>query len=333
MILENKRLLIPYCRYKVGVVVKVYICKNAVVMIVFNRPDNAQKVFNEVKKVCPPRLYIVADGARDNQEVDTVNRTRQFLSHIDWECEVHTIFSDVNLGCKKRVITGISAVFDKEEQAIILEDDCVPTEEFFRYQDWALNYFKNNDRIAIVSGSNLLDYKYCEEYRNGFSQYINCWGWGTWKRVWNKYDPYLSIQEINKNYDSVVDNAALSKLQKHYWKYIFRHSIYSRTIWDFYMQYFFFKYDWRSVYPAKNLVLNIGFGEDSTHMKHEPEYIKYSVPAKNVCIMNLPILDYSDKEVNRQRDEGVIRILYGYSFKATVKLFLGNMLRYLGIRK
>ncbi len=310
-----------------------YQCVNAVAMVVFNRPDNAKKVFDQVRKAQPPRLYIIADGARNEQDVPKIEQTRAVFDPIDWECEVYRIFSDFNLGCKKRVITGISEVFMREEQAIILEDDCVPTEEFFRFQDWALDYFKSNDHVAIVSGSNLLDYRHPQECRNGFSQYINCWGWGTWKRVWDRYDSFLSIQEVNRDFDGVISRAHLSTMQKRYWKYIFRHSIYTRTIWDFYMQYFFFKYQWRSVYPAKNLILNIGFGNDSTHMKKQPQYIQHSSPQERPDVMSLPVQPYRNDGVDSKRDASVIRVLYGYSVRSTVKIYIGNLLRYLGLRK
>lgn len=312
-----------------------YKCKNAVAMIVFNRPDNSDKVFEQVRNVQPPRLYIIADGARNVTEQTLVEKSREIVKKVDWECDVRTIFSDINLGCKKRIITGISKVFDREEKVIILEDDCIPTEEFFVFQDWALDKFEKNERIAVVSGSNLLDYQFAEKYRNGFSTYINCWGWGTWKRVWEKYDEFLSIQEVNRDFDMVVSNTDLTNGEKKYWLHIFRHSIYTRTVWDFYLQYFFFKNKWRSVYPAYNLVTNIGFGDDSTHMKNEPEYIKRSLPskAKMQLMSELSECEFNEEYVNKERDNQVLVTLYGYSFFSRCKIFLGNILRYLGIRK
>ena len=312
-----------------------YKCKNAVAMIIFNRPENSDKVFGQVKNVKPPRLYIIADGARDEQEWEKVKRSREIADKVDWDCEVCTIFAEKNLGCKKRIITGISEVFKREERAIILEDDCVPTEEFFVFQDWALEKYESTEQIAVVSGSNLLDYQFTEKYKNGFSSYINCWGWGTWKRVWNQYDEFLSIQEINKAYSEVVRNANLTAGQKKYWLHIFRNSVYSRTIWDFYLQYFFFKYSWCSVYPACNLVENIGFGNDSTHMKTEPEYIKRSMPEKEKiqAMFKLPEQEFDREHLNRERDKQVLVTLYGYSFFSRCKIYVGNILRFLGIRK
>lgn len=310
-----------------------YKCKNAVAMIVFNRPKNAIKVFEAVKKAEPPILYIIADGIRNEKDRLKVSESRKIAEMVDWTCEVRKVFAEENLGCKKRVMTGISEIFQKEDKVIILEDDCVPTEEFFRFQDWALDYFENEPEVAIVSGSNLLEDKFTEQYQNAFSEYINCWGWGTWKRTWEKFDPFLSIQELNGSFGEIAKNMSMTRSQKKYWLLIFRHSIYTRTIWDFYLQYFFFKYSWKSVYPAKNLIYNIGFGEDSTHMKHSPEYIQLSKPNNTECLFEMPSCEYSETAISRARDMAVIRRLYGFSFFSLVKLYVGNLLRYLGIRK
>lgn len=314
---------------------KDYKCKNPVLMCVFNRPDNAIKVFNEVKKVKPSKLYLVCDGIRNEKDSIKVKECRDIADLVDWDCKVIKIFSDNNLGCKKRIITGITEAFNHEEKLIILEDDCVPTLDFFKFVDECLDKYEEEDNIAIVSGSNLLDYKYKEKYKNGFSMYINCWGWATWKRTWDLYDSFLSIQELNKSYKRIMKEKPLSYFEKKYWLYIFRHSIYTRTIWDFYLQFFFFKYNLYSIYPTSNLVYNVGFSEESTHMTKEPEYVVKSKPNKNnIEIMNSKdYIDFKKDNVNINRDKDVLRILYGYSLLSCFKIKMGNILRYHGVIK
>lgn len=313
-----------------------YRCLNAVLMIIFNRPTNTMQVFREIRKVKPPRLYIVADGPRNDCDISDVVRAREIQHLVDWECQVVTIYSDINLGCKKRVITGISEVFMHEDKLIVIEDDCVPTEQFFQFMDWGLSYFEFSQYVAVVSGSNLLDYAFIDnQYRNGFSQYINCWGWGTWKRVWEKYDPFLSIQEVNKTFFPIVEDKNLSLGEKYYWLSIIRHAIYSRTVWDFYLQYFLWKNDWVSVYPSNNLVYNIGFDNSATHTQVRPFYVTSSMPVieRNYNIMKRKIKNYSPNNINCDRDKSIIRTLYGFSRWSLIKLYLGNILRYLGILK
>jgi hypothetical protein len=314
-----------------------YQCKNPVVIIIFNRPQYTQRVFEQIRKVKPQKLYIISDGPRENLEsdVNNVSTCREITSNVDWPCEVVKIFSDNNLGCKKRVITGLNEVFFNEDRAIILEDDCVPTEAFFQFCDWGLERYNNNRQVAVVSGSNLLDYDSSipidEDIRAGFSMYINCWGWATWRDKWNKLDSFLSIQELNSKIKSILKSTPLSKNEKVFWTGVFRHSINTRTIWDFYLQYVFFKESFVSVYPRYNLVENIGFGSDSTHTHTMPEFVEKSWPKRDKFNRLMELREPEKVEINKGRDRLVIRVIYGYSKFSTLKLSLGNILRYLGL--
>lgn len=103
-----------------------------VVLIIFNRPDTTERVFTEIAKAKPPKLLVVGDGPRVNRlgEAEKVAAARAIIKRVNWDCEVLTNFSEVNLGCKRRVSSGISWVFEQVEEAIILEDDCLPDPSF-----------------------------------------------------------------------------------------------------------------------------------------------------------------------------------------------------------
>lgn len=312
-----------------------YVCKTPVVMIVFNRPQHTQIVFDGVKRVKPVKLYIISDGSRTNNLDDEVKvkLCREIVENVDWNCEITKIYSDKNFGCKKRVITGINEVFAKEERAIILEDDCVPSKEFFEFCDWGLDRYENNSQVAIISGSNLLDFipDIAINDRAGFSKYINCWGWATWKETWLKFDSFLSIQEINKNKNSIFSIANLDRFERLFWLNVFKHSVYTRSIWDFYLQYVFFDNSLVSVYPKYNLVRNIGFGIDSTHTVTMPNFVKQSLPDIEKLSNFMSLKEPGEIIVNEPRDNQVVRIIYGYNKTSTIKLILGNNLRYNGI--
>lgn len=311
-----------------------YQCISPVVVIVFNRPENTLKVFNQIKKVQPPKLYIISDGARDSVETDEsyVNQCRDIVAKVDWPCAVVKIFSSRNLGCKRRVITGLDKVFNEDEAAIILEDDCAPTEKFFEFCDWGLKQYKDEEQVGIISGSNLLDYlNETTTARAGFSMYINCWGWATWRRTWRKFDPLLSLEEVRKQGKQMLEKVPLSNIQRMFWIGVFRHSIYSQTIWDFYLQYVFFKYGMVSVYPVVNLVENIGFGTDATHTSTMPEFVRKSWPNEAMVKGIMDRIEPKEIKINYVRDLDVLRVVYGYSPASTFRLMLGNQLRYAGI--
>ena len=105
-----------------------------ILFLIFNRPDQAWLVFEEIRKQRPERLFIAADGPRSDRQGEAAlcQQTQDnILTGIDWECEVSTLFRTNNLGCGKAVSSAIDWFFDYVEEGIILEDDCVPDPSFF----------------------------------------------------------------------------------------------------------------------------------------------------------------------------------------------------------
>ena len=130
--------------------------KTPVAFIIFNRPDTTERVFAEIVKAKPPKLLVVGDGPRANREGDAakVAAARAITKRVDWPCEVLTNFSEVNLGCKVRVSSGLDWVFEQVPEAIILEDDCLPHQTFFRFCEELLERYRDDQRIGMISGDN-----------------------------------------------------------------------------------------------------------------------------------------------------------------------------------
>ena len=126
-------------------------------LLIFNRPKLTEIVFNQIKRVRPKRLFVAADGPRRNKpgEAEKCQITRQVvLDHINWECEVHTLIREENLGCKKAVSTAIDWFFSVVDKGIILEDDCLPDLSFFDFCTKLLTYYEQTDQVMHISGDN-----------------------------------------------------------------------------------------------------------------------------------------------------------------------------------
>ena len=109
--------------------------RTPVAFLVFNRPDQTKKVFEAIRKAKPEKLLVIADGPRNERygEAEKCRAVRAVMERIDWNCEVVRNYSDVNLGCRRRVSTGIDWIFEQVEEAIILEDDCLPHPTFLAF--------------------------------------------------------------------------------------------------------------------------------------------------------------------------------------------------------
>lgn len=248
-----------------------YAMRTPVVFIIFNRPDTTYKVFEEIRKAKPPKLMIIADGPRENREdeVEKCAATRAIAEQVDWDCEVLKNYADVNMGCKNRVASGLDWVFSLVEEAIILEDDCLPHSTFFRYCEELLEKYRYDERINLISGDNFFEERHQQQYSYYFSKYTHIWGWASWRRVWNQYDVNMLLwPHVIANND--LENIFSTEQEIEYWKGKFQ-DIYDGKIdtWDYQLAFLSLVQNRLSILPNVNLVSNIGFREDATHTKAE----------------------------------------------------------------
>lgn len=305
-----------------------YSCQTPVVLIIFNRPDETLKTLLAIQKVRPKKLFVVADGPRSWMpfEDEKVQKCRAILDIIDWDCEIVRIFSDVNLGCMRRIVTGLDTIFRIIESAIILEDDCVPNIDFFRFTEWGLKEYQNDLSIGMISGSNLISHKHSIGTRNGFSTLINIWGWATWRRVWIAHNPFLSILEVKNKMGDISKSMKLNWWQSIYWRELFIYTVYSSNTWDFQLQFSFFRLKLLSVYPCRNLIHNIGFGKDGTHTNiKEPVYIAKSLPVEQDNILQCVVDD--TRTIDVARDSLLASEIWHFNIKTALRLKLMNFIR------
>ena len=166
-----------------------------IALFIFNRPDTTQKVFSAIRDSKPTKLLIVADGPRPErpEEEEICTATRAIVNQVDWPCEVLTNFADHNLGCKARISSGLNWVFETVEEAIILEDDCVPSLSFFPFCEQLLEQYRHDSRIMSISGSNFQFGKNKTSYSYHFSHFFHGWGWASWQRAWEHCDLNLGL--------------------------------------------------------------------------------------------------------------------------------------------
>lgn len=243
--------------------------KTPVAFFVFNRPDTTRLVFEQIKLAQPPVLFVIADGPRqtclDDQEL--CNRVRELVAHVDWPCEVHRDYADANLGCRTRVSAGLDWVFAHVPEAIILEDDCLPHPSFFRYCEELLERYRDNERVMMVSGFNPYPPHAGDHFSYFFSRYPHIWGWASWRRAWNYYDVNMTMWPARRDAASFYNFAGSDDEAKFWKKYL--DLVYQGKLdtWDAQASFMFFCQDGLAVFPAVNLISNIGFGADATHTK------------------------------------------------------------------
>jgi len=240
--------------------------KTAVLFLPFIRLDTTKRVFEAIRLARPIRLYIAADGPRESKpgEDEKVKVVRDYvMNHIDWECDVKTLFCEKNLGCKYGLSDSISWFFKNEEMGIILEDDCLPHPSFFRFCDELLEKYRLDERIGIISGDNFQFGKRRTKDSYYFSQYVHIWGWASWRRTWQKYDVEMELWPSVKDGEWLFD-ILKNKKQIKYWQDILE-AVYNNKIdtWDYQLNFSCWINSRLNIMPNINLISNIGFGADA----------------------------------------------------------------------
>jgi hypothetical protein len=234
--------------------------KTAVLFLIFNRPDTTAQVFEAIRKAKPPRLYIAADGPRPEKkgEIEKINKVREIATAVDWPCEVKTLFRDENLGCKYAVSGGITWFFENEEEGIILEDDCLPSQSFFWFCEILLNRYRKNKNIFMISGYNHFPDRISGDYY--LCKIPGIWGWASWRNRWSEYEvdpPQYQTYRL----DTPTQEMEI------YWSEIFK-SLFGNT-WDYQLVYTLMSMSSFCIRSTTNLISNIGFGIDATHTTAE----------------------------------------------------------------
>ena len=269
-----------------------------IAFLVFNRPETTRRVFDAIAWARPQKLLVVADGPRAGHPTDVDNciAARAVVERVDWPCEVLKNYSDVNLGCRRRVSSGIDWVFSKVGEAIILEDDCVPGKSFFSFCEALLCRYRDDERIMHVSGVNFQQGFRRSQYSYYFSRLPHIWGWATWRRAWEKYDVRM------KDWPWMRANRQVARLfpapiQAAFWESTFD-QIYQGHVdtWDGQWVFANWLHCGLAIAPDVNLVSNVGAGSEATHTKGQAWY--FDMPAQELTTISHPPFVFPNYEAD-----------------------------------
>jgi len=245
--------------------------KIPVLFIIFNRTELAIETFKSIKKYQPTELYIVADGARKGKEgeKEKCDYTRQtILKQIDWDCNIHKLFREENVGCGLSVSGGISWMFESENYGIVIEDDCSPSLDFFLLCEDLLPRYKDCDNIMQINGFNPVA---ATEEGSGysFSRYPKIWGWATWKRAWAYFDISMKEWETYRNNNKMNKQFPLFErwIHQYVWNKYYEElqNVISPRAWGIQWSVSVFSRDGLCIVPDVNLIVNTGEGIDATN--------------------------------------------------------------------
>lgn len=238
-----------------------------VVFFLFKRPATTQQFLTKFAAAGVSKIYIFADGPRSGSDklvTDAVRAKVESFIADHPELTIITNYSSTNIGLKQNIINGLTKVFKSEDAAIIVEDDCLPHDDFFPFCAEMLKLYDSAPQVMSVSGTSSGGNS---EFSYDFTRYPQCWGWATWARAWQLYDPALSSFD-RESWNTIVREQRFNMVLSWYW-----YSILSLVkngwikTWDYQWSYAHFVNHGLAVSPSVNLIQNIGFDAVATNTK------------------------------------------------------------------
>lgn len=248
---------------------KSYLVDVPVMLFVFIRPDNLEKVFSVVRKARPSTLFLVSDGPREFVDTDKekIMASRKIVENVDWQCKVYRLYSNVNQGMYATGINACEFIFKKVDRCILLEDDVVPSINFFQFCAELLEKYKDDLRINRICGMNHLG-----NYKEPNSDYFfskegSIWGFAIWKRTYENFDYDFKYGEDQYIMNRLKENATKgNKMWKKYKGYANGELVDGHIAGaEFFYSSAMDLYNQLNIVASRNMICNIGVGKGSTH--------------------------------------------------------------------
>ena len=243
-----------------------------VVLFFFKREDLILQVLERVAQVKPCKLYLFSDGGRNEKEWEIVNHCRDKVEEsINWDCEIIRNYADKNRGVYESIGKGALWVFERESQAIFLEDDNLPEISFFQYCKEMLDMYKNDSRILWVCGTNYLEkFSPSDGSSYMFTKHLLPCGWASWS---NKFTEFYDGELKGLETPEIIEQLKYSYEDKR----LFRQQLYNfqgtydklrsgkSVSWDHQMCFSLRYHNVLGISPKFNQIKNIGVDMRSTH--------------------------------------------------------------------
>ena len=242
-----------------------------VVLITYNRPNHTKKVIESLRENRIKNLFIFSDAPKTEKDINEVKQTRELFNSIDWTTPTITI-QNKNQGLAKSITAAIDTVFEKYDKVILLEDDCVPKDYFFRFMNECLTRYEHNEKVFGISGYTVpLPDDLLEDYKSDvyFFPRIGSWGWATWKSKWQKKENDLN-NLLMKLKDKQIDITQGGNDVSLILEGMLNGSI--KDVWTINWLLTVYLHKGYYVYPTKSHIANIGMDGTGVHCGKTDKY-------------------------------------------------------------
>jgi len=236
-----------------------------IALFVYNRPWHTRRTIEALlsnAEAAKTELHIFSDAPRNGAASQSVAEVRSYIRSITGFKSVAIVEREINFGLARSIIEGVTRVCEEYGRVIVVEDDLVTSPYFLAYMNDALALYQDEESVISVHG-----YVYPAKAilpETFFLKGADCWGWATWKRGWELFEPDgpALLQELTQrkwtrrfDFDGTYPYTKMLKDQIRG----------KNNSWAVRWYASAFLKDKLTLYPGRSLVLNIGHDSSGSH--------------------------------------------------------------------
>lgn len=236
-----------------------------IALFVYNRPEHTArtlKFLQQNRLAAESRLFVFADGPKSSADEEKVAEVGELLKDIEGFRSVEIIQSKTNMGLANSIISGVSRLVKDYKQVIVFEDDLITSPYTLEYFNDALNRYRDVDKVMHI-GAYMYPLRENTLPESFFYRAATSWGWATWDRAWQHFEPNIDtlISQFNleKKYDFSIENTM------NFWKQMQDFKNGKNNSWAIRWYASIFLKGGLTLNPAHSLVNNIGHDGTGVH--------------------------------------------------------------------
>ena len=288
-----------------------------VIVFVYNRPDHFRRTIDALRRnpeAPETDLIVYSDGPKNRDDNKLVIAVRSIASDINGFKTVNIKERAENVGLSNSIIAGVSEQLKIYNSVIVLEDDMVTSLNFLKYMNNNLKLYEDENSVASI-------HAYCYPIANlpdvFFIRGADCWGWATWRRAWDGFEPDGSklLNELIRRRLKFRFNLMGSY---NYIGMLKRQIAGLNDSWAIRWHSSMFLLNKLTLYPGESLIQNIGNYGSGTHFVQKDTSFNTILKDNEVLVTKIPI------RVSKKAAMSFVRFFYIRKASIIVRRLLGN---------
>lgn len=267
-----------------------------IALFVYNRPDHTRRTLSYLQKNLlaeDSRLFIFSDGAKTDADKTSVQEVRQIAAEVTGFKSVKVISRKQNMGLANSIISGVSQLVNEYGKVIVFEDDLLSSPYTLRFFNDALTRYSDNGEVMHI-GAYMFDLKDKTLPETFFFRAAFSWGWATWARAWNNFEP--DIDKLIQAFDKEKINQFSIDGTMNFWKQMQDFKAGKNNSWAIRWYASIFLKKGLTLNPLRSLIHNIGHDGSGVHSNIEN---MYQVQIAQQAVKQFPAIVHENEQAYR----------------------------------